>query len=68
MVTIKDTIMEVSQGLTEGSMNMEELSTGERLILESTTELLDSSKSIDELSISIRSEITPIGENLEQHI
>lgn len=63
---IKDTTLEVSQGLSEVSMNMEELSTGERLILESTTELLNSSKSIDELSNSIKKEITSIGNNMEQ--
>lgn len=63
---IKSKTLEVSQGLTEVSMNMDELSTGERLILESTTNLLDSSSSIDTLSDSIKTQITSIGENMEQ--
>lgn len=57
---------DVSNGLVEVATNMEELSLGEKLILDSTSELLDSSGQIDELSSSIKERIGSIEEKMSQ--
>lgn len=55
---------DVSNGLVEVAQNMEELSIGEKLILESTSELLSSSNNIDDLSSSIIQRIGSIEDKM----